>query len=508
MTRSAANRRQAEIAFHLATAWRRAAKMQRAEEGFRRAVELDPSYLPPYIDLAQILEIGHRFDEAAALFEVAERLNPLDGGLRSRRARLEARLSPLPVTAVDDSRPAAARVKAPHVLVYTDTSGIYGAEQINHALILGLSAAGFRVTSAHPSVNQSLVQERSRAGIDHVWLLDDYEFDGENPPRKLADPDEPRRVLETTAPDLVLFNDGSPMASVGPKYAAYAAGIPFLVLIHCVDRSWADTWADYLPSLASAYRAAEDVIAVSSENLELLRGFFRLPDDKGLVILNGRPPVFFEPRNDRARASLRRDLQIPEDATALLTVARLDGVKGHQHILDAITRMSGEPALANLYLLWAGSGGLDSLLRARVSSMGLADRVRFLGERSDVPALLDAADAFVLPSHFEGMPLSVMEAMAKGLPVAASAVSGTPEELGDAGVLLPNPAVDTPGTVAALVGVIRLWSANPVERARVGEACRNRASQLFREERMVDDYRRLISAVLGRRTGQIDRVAP
>jgi glycosyltransferase involved in cell wall biosynthesis len=125
-----------------------------------------------------------------------------------------------------------------------------------------------------------------------------------------------------------------------------------------------------------------------------------------------------------------------------------------------------------------------------VADLGLGDHVRFLGHRWDIADWYDAADIFILSSELEGMPLSVMEAMAKRVPVIATAVSGTPEELGDTGKLLPNPLKDSHGVIRELADTIEHWAADPELRRQVGARGHERAVQLFREElmtqRMID----------------------
>src|SRR5581483_6623038 len=99
-------------------------------------------------------------------------------------------------------------------------------------------------------------------------------------------------------------------------------------------------------------------------------------------------------------------------------------------------------------------------------------------------------------SEAEGMPLAVMEAMAKGLPVAATAVNGILEELGPTGKLLPNPCADHQAVVFGLAETIETWAADADLREAVGEACRERARNLFREERMIEESLAVIERAL------------
>ena len=120
-----------------------------------------------------------------------------------------------------------------------------------------------------------------------------------------------------------------------------------------------------------------------------------------------------------------------------------------------------------------------------------AARLKFPPRRPQ-PDWLDAADLFVLTSLAEGMPLAIMEAMAKGLPVMATAVSGIPEELGESGHLLPDPWRGSNAVVEDMVATIGAWAADADWRRRIGTACRERALVMFREERMLRQTREVI----------------
>lgn len=115
----------------------------------------------------------------------------------------------------------------------------------------------------------------------------------------------------------------------------------------------------------------------------------------------------------------------------------------------------------------------------------MSNQVKILGQRWDVPDLLDTADIFILPSELEPFGLAIAEAMAKGLPVIASAVGGIPEVLGDTGKFVPDPKVDAQVTVRELVITIQAWSVNPDLCQSIGQACKRRAEEMFTEERMV-----------------------
>jgi len=130
----------------------------------------------------------------------------------------------------------------------------------------------------------------------------------------------------------------------------------------------------------------------------------------------------------------------------------------------------------------AGDGVQRGDLEDQTQALGLADAVVFAGFRTDVPALLRAADVFVLPSLLEGLPNTALEAMSVGLPVVATRVDGVPEAVvdGETGLLVP------PEDSAALAEALGKLLAEPGTRSAMGEAGRLRAETEFSVERMLD----------------------
>ncbi len=180
-----------------------------------------------------------------------------------------------------------------------------------------------------------------------------------------------------------------------------------------------------------------------------------------------------------------------------LTVGQLSPYKGHLVQLLALARLRAAALLPKLCAVWVGTGPLGPSLHQLSRKLRVDDRLRLLGYRDDVPELLDAADAFILTSMFEGMPLVVLEAMAKGLPVAATAVSGVPEALGDTGRLLPDPNGNRLAAVTELAETLTSWILDPERRQSTGAASRGRAELLFREERMVREHVAVVERVFG-----------
>ncbi len=179
------------------------------------------------------------------------------------------------------------------------------------------------------------------------------------------------------------------------------------------------------------------------------------------------------------------------------TVGRMHGVKDQLNLAQAFTRLVGAVGRAadRLRLVMIGDGPLREACAAQLGAAGLADRCWLPGDRGDVPALMRAMSVFVLPSQAEGISNTVLEAMASGLPVVATAVGGNPELVidGETGRLVP------PGDPAALATALRGYLDDPTLGVRHGAAGRARARARFSLEGMLQRYGELYANALARR---------
>ncbi len=389
----------------------------------------------------------------------------------------------------------------PHILLYTDNPPVGGVPRYNHSLLCKLATSGYQVSAVQIEQSNPLVDEQKELGIRQLWLdqLLTTGYSG-----SYTDWDTPRKLISSSKPDLIIFSDGWPLGNFAAKQVALQMEIPYIIVVGFVAPSSAEVVRDdgvpYTEAAAYHYAQAKEVVAVSQENLELLHTVFKLPEDRGQVIHYGRPKEFFTPTDAVTRQHLRQEIGVPNDAVMCFTSARMAAVKGFEFQLDAIEQLKRTPIWKKLYFVWAGTGSpgedIRPQLMERILLLEVEDRVKFLGKRWDIPDLLGASDIYILSSKAEGMPLAIMEAMAKGLPVMASAVSGIPEELGDTGKLLPDPNVDVEATVTELVSSIEAWATNTELRKAAGQACQQRAKLMFQEERMLQDYLEVIEQVL------------
>ncbi|MDA0702481.1 MAG: glycosyltransferase family 4 protein [Proteobacteria bacterium] len=201
------------------------------------------------------------------------------------------------------------------------------------------------------------------------------------------------------------------------------------------------------------------------------------------AIGNGVDPARFAPPADPAghRARIRAALGTPEDTVVIAVVGRLVAEKGYPELFEAMAGLNAELWVIGERLASDHASTIDESLARIERDPALAQRIRLLGYRGDVADLLQAADIFTLPSHREGMPRSIIEAMVCGLPVVATDIRGSREEVvpDETGALVP--VQDAPALAEALSRLIR----DPALRAAQGAAGRSRALAEFDEARVV-----------------------
>lgn len=232
--------------------------------------------------------------------------------------------------------------------------------------------------------------------------------------------------------------------------------------------------------------AAKTTVVSSSAAQRLIQKEV-IPPSKLIVIHNGLDPGRFTAGLGREeKDNLRSALGLPGAGFLWLAVGSLTPQKGYPDLLRACEILKAK--VSKFYLIVAGEGVMNKELQRLSARRGLTEQVFFLGRSDDIPRLMAAADALVLSSLWEGLPGVVMEAMASGLPVVATAVGGTPELVidGQTGFLVP------PGEPEVLASALEKVTALPVETlAAMGLAGRRRVEERFHVDRMVEKYERL-----------------
>jgi len=280
------------------------------------------------------------------------------------------------------------------------------------------------------------------------------------------------RLLRAERPDLVHAH--MPISGFVTRLAARIAGVPCVAYTcHGFLFNQPGPWPRRALGLAMEWlggRMTDITLTVSTEEAADARRLWIAR--RAIAVGNGRDPAHFRPA-PAARARIRAALGVLESRVVVVIVSRLVRHKGHQELLQAMRDVPG----AELWIVGnrlTSDHGPDPTALFASAPPGA---VRLLGYRTDIPDVLAAADIFALPSHFEGLPMSVIEAMLTGLPVVATRIRGPREQVvdGETGLLVP------PMQSAPLAAALRRLASDPALRAAMGAAGRQRAMALYDE---------------------------
>ena len=363
------------------------------------------------------------------------------------------------------------------VMQIIGNSVIGGAERHLLELVQGLGRSGVGVQVICPRPGPLTEQLETLSipvrCIEMVspWPGDEYALDAQALETLAA-------VLREMRPDVV--HSHLYPAHLHASLAAQEVGIP--AIVHTAHTIIVRPGDVLLGHITTAY-----TIAVSHAAARLLLNA-GVPPERIEVIYNGVAPEHFEQDREavqRARANLNLG-----PGSVLGTVARLSPEKGIDVLLRAVQRVKRIfPAVTALVI---GDGPQAAQLHRLAGELELHESVRFLGARHDVPVLNRLLDVFVLPSREEACPMALLEAMAAGKAVVATAVGGSPEVLTSPtdGWLVPP---DDPGALAD--GILMLLG-DPTRRVAMGVAAQQKVAAQFTRDRMVRDtlafYQRLL----------------
>jgi glycosyltransferase involved in cell wall biosynthesis len=345
--------------------------------------------------------------------------------------------------------------RRPRVLIVITLSEVGGAQKYVAQLLPGLAE---RFDVAVAAGGGPLRYASKAAGVRFLPLRNLHR--PINPLRDLLALVELISLIRRERPDIVHAN--SSKAGVLGRLAAVAARVPIRIFTvhgwaftaYSGPASWAYLCAD---RLAGRWTTVTICVAEHERSSGITARTCR--SDRTVVIPNA------------VDVSAAPVANVNGGTPRLVTVGRLKAPKDY----GTLTRAFAALPSGTFEALIVGDGPDRPKVEAELVRLGLANAVRLLGERTDVPVLLAGSDVFVLSSTSEGLPLSVEEAMAAGLPVVASAVGGVPELVvdGETGYLVP------PGDAERLAEALGSLLDDPALRLRMGRSGRARAEELF-----------------------------
>jgi len=235
-------------------------------------------------------------------------------------------------------------------------------------------------------------------------------------------------------------------------------------------------------------RWTDRLVAVSEAIRQGVVQYDRVPEAKTMVIHNGAELGRFS--GERKGKAVREEFGVAPDAPLLGLVGRLVPSKGIEYLLEAMELILSRHPSAKLAIV--GEGALMEGLKAQAAALGVSESVIFTGNRRDVPDILDALDIFVLSSVKEGLPNSIIEAMASGLPIVSSDVGGVSELISheETGLLVP------PREPKALALAVKHLLSNPDEASRMAMAAKEYALSNLSIEGTARKWERLYTSLL------------
>lgn len=275
-------------------------------------------------------------------------------------------------------------------------------------------------------------------------------------------------------------------------------GVPPIVLgtIHIAERRFRP-WHFWLDRMTLGPRGVE--VCVSKAVSEFTRERAGIPAERLRVIPNGVDLSRFEKyagaeARQAAARELRSEFSLPQETRVVVAVGRLEEQKGYPDLIDAWAqlRRNSRPDIADSVLIIAGEGRQRPSLEAQIRQLGVSEHVRLPGHREDVPKFLAGADLLAFSSHYEGFGLALVEAMAAGLPVVATAVDSVPEVAGDCPAARLVPARDP----AALAKAIAESLATAGDGREAQAAFARARAQTYALPKMLEAYAALYDELL------------
>jgi glycosyltransferase involved in cell wall biosynthesis len=378
-----------------------------------------------------------------------------------------------------------------HVLALTDSLGDAGAEHVAMQLLLDADPERFRrslcVTrpplSGYRDEMEANLERVAAAGVD-VLRIDRWSR------ADLWSWSELVKYLRAERVDLIHAHKFG--SNAWGSLIGRVVGVP-VVIAHEQTWSFEGQPVRRLIDRHVVGRLADVVIAVSEADRRRMTEVVGIPPERIVLIPNGVPPIELVTGD-----GIRSSLGLSAEAPVLVQTTVLRAQKAIDVMLRALAML--RQSVPSVRLLVVGSGD-QTELRGVAAQLGVEQAVSFLGHRDDVGAILAAADVGVLSSDFEGCPLSVLEYMAAGLPVVATAVGGLPQQVedGETGFLVPR---RDPAALASAIA--RVLADRPLAR-QMGERGRVRQHELYSSQTMATRVYELYDELLARAPRQTRR---
>ena len=359
-----------------------------------------------------------------------------------------------------------ARIAGLRIAHLIESDGPGGAERVVAGLAAALQAAGAHNVVFLPANGEGwLARELAGSGVAIEYFTIDRPL-SPSCARGLV------RAFHRHRIDVAHSHEFS-MALYG-GWAAWRTGVPHVITMH--GSRYYNERLQRRVALRLAIAVSDQVVAVSATLKQAIARDLHVPASKIAVLLNG--VRHDEPR----RVTLREELRLSAGDRLVVAVGNLYPVKGHAYAIDALARLADRHP--SVHLAISGRGELAGALLERARQHGLEGRVHLLGLRADVPAVLAAADLFVLPSLSEGLPLALLEAMFAACPIVATDVGQVRSALnsGAAGLLVP------PANSEALAAALDRLLSDRAEARRLGNMAALHAAEEYDLSRMVQRY--------------------
>jgi len=371
------------------------------------------------------------------------------------------------------------------IFYFTTDSKIGGTERMILALLEGLDRNKYEPFLCAIKPGGALLPEAEKLGVKAVTLNAGSRTDlpalcGIIPMLRKEKPG----ILHT-----FLFH-----ANIAGRIAGRMCGVPVIISSQRSVDKWRKPWHSALDKWTSGL--CNLIISNSEAGRKALIEREKIDPARVITIHNGINAEKFAAAACGADAgAARKAFGFAPGDTVLGIIANLRAVKGHKFLLKAFQNVRRTTPDVRLKLLVVGEGKLEGELKDLADKLGVSNDTVFAGFRDEIPRVLAAIDIFVLPSLWEGFPVSVIEAMASGKPVIASRAGGIPEAIveGETGLLVP------PGDVPALEKAIEALAGSPELAKKMGEAGRKKAGSEFGIEKMISKTEGVYERLTGNR---------